>query len=555
MSEFNYGENDAGPHALTSVSRPEPGWRPGPQEIEYTTFNKVSFIVDTAATGKTLSYSIYYGMDNQRRKSVFKDSGQVIRTKHYFGDYERINENSTIKNYHYISSPTGLCAIFVTEGSGTQGKVWHAYTDHLGSLIYMMNADNSNDYKEYSFDAWGNPRDAADWTDTLSTPLFAGRGFTEHEHLEEFELIDMNGRIYDPMLGRFFSPDPYVQLPGYAGSYNRYSYCLNNPLIYTDPGGEFPWLAMAIFSLAGSYIGGAAAEGWEFNPGKWTWDGNTWKGIGLGALIGAAGGIGFGYGAPALAKTGFFTNFGVSGTIGAYTITGAATGSVVGYGAGFSGGMVFSDRNLNYSHQSGLFGAQLGATAGSMIGAAYGLLTPEGRDWLADMFSAQPTIDISLPEYNPYTATASLGGSSTYYQGVTQADWSDPTAVYYGTMNSFRYIYQGNENPYQPDGFWHVTDIYTNTPQPSGWNRFWGSMSGSLSVSKTYTNGVRISIVDYQYASIDHWKYNFIGGIYTPEPPPYLIIAHAPSYPSRGIISVWFDNISIYQQWIKFLNR
>jgi RHS repeat-associated protein len=144
-------------------------------------------------------------MDNQRRKSIYKDSGQVVHTKHYFGDYEKINENSIVKNYHYISSPTGLCAIFVTDDQGGQGQLWHTYSDHLGSLVYMVDADNSNDYKEYSYDAWGNPRDAGDWTQAATETLFAGRGFTGHEHLEEFALINMNGRIYDPMLGRFFS--------------------------------------------------------------------------------------------------------------------------------------------------------------------------------------------------------------------------------------------------------------------------------------------------------------------------------------------------------------
>jgi RHS repeat-associated protein len=59
------------------------------------------------------------------------------------------------------------------------------------------------------------------------------------EYLLEFGLINMNGRMYDPLVGRFLSPDPYVQYPGYTQSYNRYSYCLNNPLKYTDPTGEF----------------------------------------------------------------------------------------------------------------------------------------------------------------------------------------------------------------------------------------------------------------------------------------------------------------------------
>ncbi len=47
----------------------------------------------------------------------------------------------------------------------------------------------------------------------------------------------MNGRIYDPLLGRFLSADILVQSPGSLQSFNRYSYCANNPLTYTDPSG------------------------------------------------------------------------------------------------------------------------------------------------------------------------------------------------------------------------------------------------------------------------------------------------------------------------------
>ena len=49
----------------------------------------------------------------------------------------------------------------------------------------------------------------------------------------------MNGRFYDPSLGRFLSPDPNVQFAADLQSYNRYSYCGNNPLRYTDPTGTF----------------------------------------------------------------------------------------------------------------------------------------------------------------------------------------------------------------------------------------------------------------------------------------------------------------------------
>ena len=49
----------------------------------------------------------------------------------------------------------------------------------------------------------------------------------------------MNARLYDPSIGRFVSPDPYVQAPDFSQNFNRYSYCLNNPLKYTDPSGKF----------------------------------------------------------------------------------------------------------------------------------------------------------------------------------------------------------------------------------------------------------------------------------------------------------------------------
>ena len=64
------------------------------------------------------------------------------------------------------------------------------------------------------------------------------RGFCCHEMLNDFNIINMNGRLYDPVLGRFFSPDSYVQMPENSQNFNRYSYCLNNPLKYTDPSGE-----------------------------------------------------------------------------------------------------------------------------------------------------------------------------------------------------------------------------------------------------------------------------------------------------------------------------
>ena len=67
-------------------------------------------------------------------------------------------------------------------------------------------------------------------------------GLVAVEIYDEFGLINMNGRVYDPVIARFLSPDGYIQAPGLTQNYNGDIYCLNNPLIYTDPSGELIWL-------------------------------------------------------------------------------------------------------------------------------------------------------------------------------------------------------------------------------------------------------------------------------------------------------------------------
>lgn len=64
----------------------------------------------------------------------------------------------------------------------------------------------------------------------------------------------MDGRVYDPALGRFLSPDNYVQLPENSQSFNRYSYCFNNPLKFTDPDGNWAVWDDIVAMLTGGTI-------------------------------------------------------------------------------------------------------------------------------------------------------------------------------------------------------------------------------------------------------------------------------------------------------------
>jgi RHS repeat-associated protein len=87
------------------------------------------------------------------------------------------------------------------------------------------------------------------------------RGYTGHEHLDQFGLINMNGRIYDPVLGRFLGVDPVIQAPDYSQSFNGYSYSFNNPLKYIDPTG-FVADGLTIYDLVNNL--------WNSGGGYWS---------------------------------------------------------------------------------------------------------------------------------------------------------------------------------------------------------------------------------------------------------------------------------------------
>ncbi len=164
--------------------------------------------------------------------------------------------------YNYIDSPAGLVSMAVKENNGS-AEFYYAYTDHLGSLLKITD-DDDNTLNEQSFDAWGRRRNPTDWTYTSipNTPLWLSRGYTGHETLKEFNLINMNGRLYDPLVGQMLGTDPALQNPYNSQNYNKYSYVLNNPLKYTDPTG---WYVVNNIDDPnfGTYRGGGLGAGYS----------------------------------------------------------------------------------------------------------------------------------------------------------------------------------------------------------------------------------------------------------------------------------------------------
>jgi RHS repeat-associated protein len=70
--------------------------------------------------------------------------------------------------------------------------------------------------------------------------------FTSRRQDPETGLVYMGARYYDPVAGRFLSPDPVHFVEGNIHSFNRYAYANNNPYAYVDPDGRAPVLVPLI---------------------------------------------------------------------------------------------------------------------------------------------------------------------------------------------------------------------------------------------------------------------------------------------------------------------
>jgi len=235
------------------------------QMINYTWFHQIKNI----AEGDYLA-SFTYNSDQQRCKMVVSQNGSTQYTRWYPGSrYMKEVNGSATTQYTWLGGDAYTApAVSVKVGTGAP-VIYYVLRDYLGSITHIVKSTDLT-YQAYSFDAWGRRRSADDWSYTLDVndqALFAGRGFTGHEHLPEFGLINMNGRLYDPLLGRFLSPDNNVQLPDFSQNFNRYSYALNNPLKYTDPEGEFIFTAFLIAASASMLIDYGIQVGMNYAQG------------------------------------------------------------------------------------------------------------------------------------------------------------------------------------------------------------------------------------------------------------------------------------------------
>jgi RHS repeat-associated protein len=260
---------------------------------------------------------------------------------------KRVKLNGDIE-YRYSlyagGMPFAIKNVNISAAGAFGDSTTYLHMDHLGSIVAVSD-QVGNVTERRSYDAWGKRRNSngTAMNNAFVTPdvryAFAGQ-----EDLGEVGLINMNGRVYDPAIGRFISADPYIQYPDDMQNYNRYSYINNNPLLTTDPSGHRFFLASIARGIVrgiGRAIGAVLR-----NPivrTVLTVVAAYYGGVWAGNLFSAA-------------STSFS---GLSGI--AYSI---AEGAAIGAGAGFAGGFVASGGNI----KAALTGAIAGAVTGGVMG-------------------------------------------------------------------------------------------------------------------------------------------------------------------------------------------
>ncbi len=197
-----------------------------------------------------------YGSDLARYRRIDRTNGVDVRTTRYVGTVEFITTSTETLTKRYL--PGG--AVVTTSSVNSTVDDRYLLVDHLGSLDVVV-GDTGALIESASFDVWGGRRNATSWQGASAAPASTTHGFTGHEHVDAIGLIHMNGRVYDPAIGRFIQSDPLVD-SGIQGL-NRYSYVLNNPLSLTDPTGNMSWgewIRTGIGIAVAAATGGAASS-------------------------------------------------------------------------------------------------------------------------------------------------------------------------------------------------------------------------------------------------------------------------------------------------------
>ena len=230
--------------------------------IDYTELD-LPRIIKQGATVTSFGYDAFGA---RARKITTNGADVVSATTYASGMYQKRLSPAGVVHVYQIVAPQGSVAEVTWPEGGSQ-EVTYVLDERQGSPEVVTSEDGTP-VGRYAWDPFGERRNPSDLAQSATGSATPGRlDFTGHELDDEFGLVNMRGRMFDPRLGRFLSPDPVVSNPASSQAYNPYSYVTNNPTRYTDPSGfaQEPTTSVCIGSECSSMPSGGGA-GWSEVP-------------------------------------------------------------------------------------------------------------------------------------------------------------------------------------------------------------------------------------------------------------------------------------------------
>jgi RHS repeat-associated protein len=198
------------------------------RHIDYASYNKPARITQGA-----LSLTFADDVDHQRfQLSTYNGSTLASTTTYFdaFGVHAELFTAATTQWTDYLMVAGSMVGMRVLHADQSV-QVRYFHQDHLGSIAAVSDESGASAVERNAYDPWGREQSSSG---TASQTI---RGYTGQELLASVGLVHLNGRVYDPVIGRMMSADPVVGDPLNGQTWNRYSYVNNNPLAYTDPTG------------------------------------------------------------------------------------------------------------------------------------------------------------------------------------------------------------------------------------------------------------------------------------------------------------------------------
>jgi len=240
-----YSYNGLQPHAVTDINGASYSYDGNGNQtqrdamgVTYTPFDLPREFTDQQ-TGAVVSFE--YDALEQRVRKLAPGLDSVYFDRFYRRDDAPgapWNHPNAIHRYVVFGYDGPVAEVQRT--AGAPDAVHYLHQDHLGSTDVLSDdgATGSVVLERFSYDIFGSPRDV-DWQSGTGVPMAPSTtlGYTGHELDDGLGLVNMRGRLYDPAMGRFITPDRIVQAPFNVQSLNRYSYVWNNPASLIDPTG------------------------------------------------------------------------------------------------------------------------------------------------------------------------------------------------------------------------------------------------------------------------------------------------------------------------------